>query len=129
MRTKLNATTSDATLRIAVDFSSPGELLTERCCKENDKQMFDIYVKCDHNSKNKYSTGNSSNRYDWVVTDDTFSTLINADVIDSFWKWVDDNDIKILNVAGNSNQTFANMFDLSVGILTNILSERFTKQM
>ena len=120
-RTFRNATTSDGTLRIAANFSSAGELLTERICKENDKPLFDIYVKCQQNINHKYSTGNSNNRFDWKF-DLEFSDMLNSDIVASFDRWVLENNISVLNIAGNSEQTVNGMFDMASCILACLLT-------
>lgn len=121
-RTSRNATTSDGTLRIAANFSSPGELLTERICRDHDKPIFDIYVRCQQNSHHKYTTGNEKDRYDWTY-DLEFNMMLNSDIIAQFRNWVSHNNISVLNVAGNSEETIKGMFDMSSAVLAYLLDE------
>ncbi len=80
-RTYENAKNSDATLRFAVDFSTAGELCTLKAIRQYDKLFLDVQMKKDENVEP------------------------NPKSVDFIVKWIVDNKIKVLNVAGNSNKT------------------------
>lgn len=84
-RTWDNVKDSDGTLRIAANFSSLGEKCTINAVKFHKKPHIDIKVKIDMFSP-IFSYG-----YD----------RLHDDVV----KWIIDNDINVLNIAGNSERT------------------------
>ncbi len=86
-RTAANVKDSDGTIRFAKSFSSPGELCTLRAIKRHRKPFFDVDLK-------------------------NLSVLSLDPCID----WIRQNNIRVLNVAGNSTQ--------EVGILTGAYLER-----
>lgn len=79
-RTELNVSQSDGTVRIAFDFQSAGELATLRFIKKHKKPYFDVKV-----NNLKY--------------------IEDKPPINEFCKWLIENKIKTLNVAGNSERT------------------------
>lgn len=97
-RTYQNAQSSDATLRLAVDFSTAGEICTFNAIKKYDKTHFDIYL-LDMGNKNK---------------------LIN-DVVD----WLVEKDVNTLNIAGNTEGTngYKDIFGMAYRLLVEILTE------
>lgn len=78
IRTEWNVRDSDGTLRLAVNFKSPGEVCTLKAIKKHKKPYFDVDL-------------NNPVDYEEVI------------------KWMVDNNIKILNVAGNSKRTDPNI--------------------
>lgn len=80
-RTYDNAKQSDATLRFAVDFSTAGELCTLKAIQQYDRLFLDIQMRKDDKIE------------------------INPKSINFVANWIIDNNIKILNIAGNSNKT------------------------
>ena len=73
-RTALNVKESDATLRFAADWDSPGEVLTRKMCERYGKPHFDV------------TPG---------------GTTTPADVAE----WLEANNVRVLNVAGNTERT------------------------
>lgn len=74
-RTLCNVMDSDGTIRFAQDFGSAGEKLTLKCCNQAKKPFYDV-----------------------IAFDEK------ADLI-RFHRWLRDNKIQVLNVAGNSETT------------------------
>lgn len=74
-RTALNVKESDGTIRFASNFGSPGEKLTAKMIRQYSKPSLSIDVKC--------------------------GTTTPQDVAN----WIVENDIEILNIAGNSDKT------------------------
>lgn len=87
MRTETNVRESHGTLRIASDFSSPGEICTKRAIRAYRRPELSLPL-----------------------------SRLNSYGIDRFISWINAHDIRILNVAGNSERT-------SPGI--GALAERF----
>lgn len=81
-RTYQNARDADGTIRIAHDFNSSGEICTLKAINQYKKPYFDVIV------KNTQS----------FTTPEEMSPKKAAD-------WIKSNNIKILNVAGNSEKT------------------------
>lgn len=79
-RTELNVVQADGTLRIAADFESAGEKLTLKYIKKHKKPHFDVLV-------------------------DNISYMDSKPNIQEVAKWIAENNIKTLNVAGNSEKT------------------------
>lgn len=92
-RTGENVKNSDATVRFALDFNSPGERCTLRMIKKFKKPHFDI---------------------------NPFTTV----EFDTFKQWLIDNQVRVLNVAGNSERTAPGIFNATVWFLMNTLSRR-----
>lgn len=88
-RTELNARDSDATLRLACDFESPGERCTLRAVKKAGKQHFDV-------------------------------DLSDPPPVEDVIQWMILHGVQILNVAGNSEQTYAGCYRRSVAFLTEL---------
>lgn len=86
-RTRANVRNSDATARFSTKWNSPGEKLTFKEITLAGKPYIDI------------------NPFDSVVTPDEFA------------KWLIDNDVKVLNVAGNSERTSPGICDRTVDFL------------
>lgn len=84
-RTFDNVKNSDATLRFAINFDSPGELCTLKAIKQYNKPYLDIKLK---NDDNVIPTHNS---IEFVV------------------HWIATHNFKIINIAGNSNKTHPKM--------------------
>lgn len=85
-RTEANVMDSDGTVRFAYDFKSAGEKCTLRNIKWHRKHYFDIRVI-------KHESG-------FNISKNSHST---------FLTWLKEKNIKILNVAGNSENTYAGM--------------------
>lgn len=90
-RTKRNVHNSDATVRLASNFDSPGERLTLRYCREAGKPVFDILL-----DRNQY-----------------FNKAC------ALAEWINTNKIGVLNVAGNADRDvpFGFHFDHALHIL------------
>jgi outer membrane protein OmpA-like peptidoglycan-associated protein len=76
-RTAKNVQHSDATVRIASNFNSPGEICTLKAIKKHNKIYFDVPV----------------------------TQVKNRDIIIKFAEWLRDNNVQVLNVAGNGDRT------------------------
>jgi hypothetical protein len=116
-RTKLNVMNSDGTLRIACDFTSPGELLTINLCNELHKPVFDIYVSVSDKYRNKTNCENV-----WTYSSDCVIDL-NSQIKDDFWHWVDYHNIETLNVAGNSNVTVPHMYNYAATVMERLMQK------
>ena len=99
-RTALNVRDSDGTLRFANKWGSPGEICTLNALKKFNKPYFNITI----------------------PIEEDFDKLMD-DVI----KWLEDNKIEILNVAGNSEQTFKGMEKHVYSFLVQLFKELQTK--
>jgi hypothetical protein len=84
-RTEANVRDSDGTIRIAKYFTSPGEKCTLKAIKWFKKTYFDVHIE------------------NWTTTSDMVDALV----------WIKQNDIKILNVAGNSEDTWPGINDMA----------------
>lgn len=80
-RTQANVEMADATVRLAYNFSSPGELCTLRYIRKHNKPRYDVLLM-------------SSNDNEWRAVQPYFE----------FASWLDRWNVKILNVAGNANK-------------------------
>lgn len=87
-RTYLNVKDSDGTLRIASKWVSPGEILTLKFINELNKPKFDIDPKY-------IQTYGYKRLYNWIIN----------------------NNIKVLNVAGNSERTRPYIYDIAFNYL------------
>ena len=87
-RTVMNAGLSDATIRFACLWNSPGEKCTMNAIKRYNKPFFDVDV------INAY--------YDWDITDSIIDTIHP----DNCANWISGLGVKTLNIAGNSNRDF-----------------------
>ncbi len=94
-RTILNVKNSDGTARFAEFFNSPGELLTKRAIDQEYKPWFDADM-----------TG------DGVCVGH-----------DCFLQWLDDHQIKILNVSGNTEQTSPGIYKKVLAFLTECFDQ------
>lgn len=78
-RTKWNVKNSDATIRFAYNFSSPGEIATYKAITQYNKPYFDVDLYLLETKENLYM----------------------LDVV----KFFEDNNVSVLNVAGNAGKT------------------------
>lgn len=92
-RTELNVLHSDGTIRIATNFSSSGEKATLRFIKQHNKPHFDI-------------------------NPETMS-----DCLSSVYFWVITNNIRIINIAGNSTKTSPGIYQVAYNICFNLFSK------
>jgi hypothetical protein len=90
-RTELNVRDADGTVRFAADFNSPGERCTLNALKKHGKPYID------------------------------FNPLSPSAHPPTFKKWLIDNQIRVLNVAGNAEQTAPGMFNAVVAFLVHAL--------
>lgn len=88
-RTAMNVKESDGTVRFAVNWDSPGELLTLKLCKKHGKPCLDV------------TPGGE---------------LTPADVA----AWINENEIGVLNVAGNSERTAPGIQESTVEFLQEV---------
>ncbi len=86
-RTWDNVLWADGTMRFASNLSSPGEKCTLNAIKAHGKPHFDVEF-----------DAWSGRLKDWKAPDSRMHYLAA--------KWIEDNNIKILNIAGNSHQTY-----------------------
>ena len=109
-RTLLNVAESDGTVRIAVNFSTAGEKCTLRACKDLQKPYFDIKVVSEDVSI-------------FFREDNIEKTKVMQkykDVINECTKWIQENNIKILNVAGNRESTSPGLCQFVSSFLTQV---------
>lgn len=86
-RTWANVSDSDGTVRFASDFKSPGEICTLNAIKRFDKPYLDVLV--------------TPNRLVKLQSTPIFLTLLSH--------FINDNNIQILNIAGNTEKTSPNI--------------------
>lgn len=84
-RTKLNVKNSDGTIRFAFNFHSPGEICTKKAIDALGKPYHDVHL---------YSPKSNLNRISRCI------------------KWLEDNNIKTLNVAGNADKETEEMTEI-----------------
>jgi len=111
-RTWDNVALSDGTLRFANKFTSPGERCTYNAIQNYKKPNFDIYV-----------TGNIiHSQYD--IIEHKYSTFLyevyTVGVID---QWIKQNKIKVLNIAGNSEETYPGIYNTVYNFLLKFFEE------
>lgn len=92
-RTALNVKESDATIRIAMFFNSPGELLTKKMIEQYNKPSFDI------------------NPLDSSICPEMVA------------EWIMEQEAKTINVAGNSEKTANGITEFTIAYMTEILSQ------
>jgi len=98
-RTFQNVRDADGTLRLAKDFHSPGERCTKKAIDAYHKPYFDI---------------SRESLDDWSIL---------TRVAKEFIQWVPDNNIQVLNVAGNSDKTSPGLFEAFYPLLLVLLKE------
>ena len=90
-RTRENVLNSDATIRLAFDFSSRGEICTLKAIQDYKKPYIDV-------------------------------DLANPKPIDEVLQWLKDNNVQVLNIAGNSEKTAVGTHAAATLYLTALLS-------
>jgi hypothetical protein len=100
-RTEANVRDSDGTIRFAEKFGSPGEKCTLKAIHWFRKPYLDIPILAMYNGK------------EWVAKAIGYSP---ADVL----AWVKENNIRVLNVAGNSEQTCKGIGDVVHDFLVKV---------
>jgi len=90
-RTQWNVVNSDATIRFALNFDSPGERCTLKFIKANNKPHLDINV-------------------------------LFLPRVEEVKQWLEDNNVKILNIAGNSEKSAPGIGIIVQKFLTEVLS-------
>jgi hypothetical protein len=98
-RTWDNVLWADGTLRIAGNFNSPGEKCTVNAVLSHKKPVMDISIAA------------------WNLYNEEYKNRIYKTVKD----WIEDRNIKILNVAGNSEKTWLGIEEITIEIVRNIL--------
>lgn len=98
-RTESNVICSDGTIALAFNFLSAGEKLTRKLCIRHDKPI--LMIDLDACYKSYINIGDECL----------------ADPVNKILTFIEDNDISVLNVAGNSNETNENSFKMSYLIL------------
>lgn len=94
VRTRWNVRDSDATLRLAADFSSPGEICTMKAISIYEKPHLDVMF------MNGRATVNEEDVAKWLIA----------------------NNVKILNVAGNSEKTWPESTKVAKDFLKKVIS-------
>jgi len=94
-RTRRNVIDSDGTVRIAVKFNSAGERCTLKYINLQEKPYCDIDI-----------------------------NNITEEIIEAFRQWLIDNEIEILNVAGNSEKTCPGIEKKTVDFLVKVLDKQ-----
>ena len=82
-RTFANVEESDGTIRFAYDFSSPGEVCTLKAIQRYEKPHLDVFMD-EH-------------------PDDPSEYYISSFTVATGQQWLMDNDISVINIAGNAN--------------------------
>jgi len=95
VRTELNAKNSDATIRLALDFTTAGERLTIRCATKHQKSVFDV------------------NPFDRRALDRA----------PEFVRFIRRHRVLTLNVAGNSERSAPGITEKSIEVLTHFFNE------
>jgi hypothetical protein len=103
IRTWANVRNSDATIRLATSFESPGEICTKNACVKYDKLVFDVDLK--REKEEEYI----------------------AKTIDDFINFLSINQIQILNVAGNADRFPRNGFGNHFNSAFSFLDRAFSK--
>jgi len=98
-RTFRNVESSDGTLRIAYNFGTPGERCTLNAIESFRKPHFDVKLHLDDALGYK------------------------ADDVIAAFHWVQDNDIQVLNVAGNANANIEDRVFAFVYLLLNVINK------
>lgn len=93
-RTERNVKYSDGTFRFATNYFSPGELCTKKFINKHGKPSLDFDM---------------SNLTDSVATD--------------AYKWIIDNNIRVLNIAGNTEQTSPGIEKLVYAFLCTVFQK------
>ena len=107
VRTALNVKSSDATIRLATNFSSPGELCTLKAINRYEKPFFDVNLKVlIEKCRDK--------QYIEERVEETLDFLIKNQVV-------------ILNIAGNADRTPSDGYGLHFREASNFLSKVFSK--
>lgn len=94
-RTWANANDSDGTVRFACNFDSPGEKCTLNGVISHGKKWYDVPINKD-------------------------DPVIYANHLVQFSRWLRDHDIKVLNVAGNSHNTWGGMQSYTCRFLSTV---------
>jgi len=89
LRTYCNVRDGDATLRIAHNFYSPGEICTKKAISYYERPFLDLCI-------------------------------TSLDTVDKVAEWIINGNFRVLNVAGNSEQTFSGIQKKSVTYLTAV---------
>lgn len=114
-RTALNVQNSDATIRLASDFQSPGELCTLRAITKFKKPYFDIDLRPLMRNKMQYLSGRADrNAYIQKTTDAILAFLIDHQVV-------------TLNIAGNADRNSTGGFGEHFHSASEVLIDLFTK--
>ncbi len=94
-RTWANVHQSDGTIRFAWDFDSPGEKCTLSGIRRHKKPYIDVPI-------------------------DKDEPIIYASHLEQFSRWLKDNDIKVLNVAGNAHNKWSGMQSYTSRFLSTV---------
>jgi hypothetical protein len=99
VRTGRNAFNSDGTIRFAMDWNSPGELLTFEICKELNKPIFDVSLRLEQYAEPMKLDAR-------LRLDAAFGPHLEANHSPfEVCGWIWEHDIRTLNVAGNREST------------------------
>jgi hypothetical protein len=99
VRTKANVRDSDGTIRIAKNFKSKGEVCTLKAIEHFNKPYFDVDA----------------------------NTPPDAELIQEIKDWLEENNIEVLNVAGNRETVSPGICKLTVKLLTKVLDNELSK--
>ncbi|MEM2159588.1 MAG: putative molybdenum carrier protein [Candidatus Nitrosotenuis sp.] len=94
VRTEDNVKLADATIRIASNFTSPGELCTLKAIKKHKSKYLDVRVPISKKD----------------------------DIIPKIAEWLRDNNVKVLNVAGNGDRTGNFHYQATYDILMDVFA-------
>lgn len=114
-RTASNVINSDATVRIASDFSSPGERCTLKAIEKYNKPYLNITVGRFEDGLLVVQAYDSQRKVCGGLGDNVEKMLV---------RFLVEHSVKILNVAGNSNTTCAGIDEIAERFLLMTLSRR-----
>jgi hypothetical protein len=109
VRTHRNVVTADATMRLAHNWHSPGEKLTKRFIDELGRPFWDVTLK--RNQEGAWSVEGYGRDFEYAYA---YSTS----------KWIEDQGIEILNVAGNSDKSIEPFVEWFLTVVFTALKNR-----
>ena len=120
-RTAKNVFFSDATVRFAADWNSPGELCTFHVIKRYKKPHIEIDINC--LKQNGFPSQQVILDAQSVYNKGDGFIDCKAIIFIEFIKWLVLNQVKILNVAGNSDRTSPGITSIVESFLVKALGE------
>ena len=107
VRTAMNVKAADATIRLATNFNSPGELCTLKAINRYEKPFLDINLK--------------------TIVEKRWDKRYIEERVEETLRFLIENQVIVLNVAGNADRTPADGYGLHFYEASNFLSKVFSK--